>query len=297
VLNLIENVMNLTSMKKNMYGRLVLFFMLFLLVEGWTEVFTLEGEQDGYYEKNHYYVSDTIVVLSQKTLSFAPGSIVRFGPYGGIIVRGSLVTQGTALEPVVFTSEKDHPDSVSGGAHAFQWIGIEAKKGAQKINLRHTHVKYSTIGLTINDTITTVHLQSVTFWKNGNSGCVIGNSVLVIDNKENYSFTNKRMSVENERVFIDTVITKPRIKPKKYRGRSLRWVSLGVMVGAAVPAIISHVRAEEKFQTIKKVNDIQKAAQIRKESQKLYTSRNILTGVSGAGLLGVGFGLVLKIDF
>ena len=76
-------------------------------------------------------VSNSLAVVSGATLTIEPGAILKFAGGAGLNVYGRLVTQGTASNPVIFTSLKD--DSAGGDTNgdgnvsspaAGDWRGI-----------------------------------------------------------------------------------------------------------------------------------------------------------------------------
>ena len=54
-----------------------------------------------------YVISGNINVDAGFTLTIEPGTVVKFGPSGSLTVNGSLVADGTTLDPIYFTSLQD----------------------------------------------------------------------------------------------------------------------------------------------------------------------------------------------
>jgi fibronectin type 3 domain-containing protein len=99
-------------------------------------------------------ISQTMIVMAGATLTIEPGTVLYFAPGTGIQVQsGALVVEGTALDPVVLTSENDRAGSTPA---ADDWSGITLESDAGASTLSHVFIKYSESGLTLNDVTPTV---------------------------------------------------------------------------------------------------------------------------------------------
>ena len=58
-------------------------------------------------ELNTYQIDNTLTMAAGAKLTVAAGVIVKFGSGGNLNVNGALDAQGTAADPVVFTSYRD----------------------------------------------------------------------------------------------------------------------------------------------------------------------------------------------
>ncbi|HEY6000332.1 MAG TPA: right-handed parallel beta-helix repeat-containing protein, partial [bacterium] len=99
-------------------------------------------------------VTGDLTVAAGATLTLAPGTVVRFPALrddqaGGtsaarteLIVKGSLVAQGTAASPIRFTS-----DSTSPGKGDWEGIRVDATAGAASLTLEHAVVEYAVNGI------------------------------------------------------------------------------------------------------------------------------------------------------
>jgi hypothetical protein len=150
---------------------------------------SIAGEQDGFLETGHYLVTSSITVKRGKTLSFAPGCIVRFKRFAGIIVEGALKCVGTAGLPILFTSENHRlSDPASADAPApFDWNGVLVVDSLASLDLERVHVIYSTFGIDIKSTKSNVRLQDVMFDENGQFNLKAGS--VQLDVKENEPFS------------------------------------------------------------------------------------------------------------
>jgi hypothetical protein len=147
---------------------------------------SISGEQDGFLETGHYLVTGSITVKRGKTLTFAPGCIVRFKRYAGIVVEGTLKCAGSEGLPILFTSENHR---VSGQAAAdapapFDWNGILVTDSLASVDLEKVHLLYSTFGLDVKSSKSKVHLSSASFDENGQFNVrVNGEQLEAKDNK------------------------------------------------------------------------------------------------------------------
>jgi hypothetical protein len=151
---------------------------------------SIAGEQDGFLETGHYLVTSSITVKRGKTLSFAPGCIVRFKRFAGIIVEGTLKCAGTTGLPILFTSENHR---LSGPASAdapapFDWNGVLVADSLASLDLERVHVIYSTFGIDIKSTKSNVRLQEVMFDENGQFNIKAGNAQLDVKDNDPFSF-------------------------------------------------------------------------------------------------------------
>jgi hypothetical protein len=107
-----------------------------------------------------------VVVPSGKTLTAQAGTIVK-AERESLTIEGTLKAEGTASEPVTFTSSKD--DSVGGDTNgdgnatspkAGDWTGIESREGGT-LSLEHTVVKYASQGVLARGPSTSIDSSSV----------------------------------------------------------------------------------------------------------------------------------------
>ncbi len=112
----------------------------------------------------------SIVVASNATLTVLPGTTLRFAAGAGLTVgQGRLVANGTALDPIIFTSlVETNGGSPAGG----DWTGIRLGAGADASVLRHVWVKYGR-GLTLDGCAPVV--DAFTGWNNAPAGLWLRN--------------------------------------------------------------------------------------------------------------------------
>jgi hypothetical protein len=105
--------------------------------------------------------SGPLSVPAGKTLTVAPGAIVKGGPFNdscdppfgihcALFVAGTLHAVGTPAEPITFTSINDNSiggSTGSGSPQAGDWEGIASYGGEATIDLEHARVDYATTGV------------------------------------------------------------------------------------------------------------------------------------------------------
>jgi hypothetical protein len=106
------------------------------------------------------YSGEGLTVPAGRTLTLAPGAIVKLGTnsssYNGITVAGTLIAAGTVTNPVVLTSFRD--DTIGGDTDADttqgnpipptpgDWYGIDAQPGSTVLG-QHLDIRYGNYGI------------------------------------------------------------------------------------------------------------------------------------------------------
>jgi hypothetical protein len=159
---------------------------------------SLTGEQDGSLETGNYLVTGTVTVKRGKTLSFAPGCIVRFKRYTGIAVEGALKCAGTEGLPILFTSENHRVSSApSADAPApFDWNGIIAVDSQSVIDFKYVHVLYSTFGLDVKSPASGIRIVNTVFDENGQFNVRVAGEQLEAKDGVMFNHSNTRLEQE-----------------------------------------------------------------------------------------------------
>jgi hypothetical protein len=120
-----------------------------------------------------YLVVADISVPAGKTVTVEKGVVFLFQNFTGLQIHGRLVANGTAREPVLFTSENDSSGNpLAGMAPApYDWNGITVTEDALGTTFDHCSIRYSLYG--INSLSAFIYLIDCTFHKNGRSNCII----------------------------------------------------------------------------------------------------------------------------
>ncbi|MBD3320552.1 MAG: hypothetical protein GF350_05585 [Chitinivibrionales bacterium] len=244
----------------------------------------LSGEQDGTYEKAEYLVKENIVVNEGRTLSFAPGSIIRFNRFAGLIVEGNLVCTGGVTEPIVFTSAHDRPaPERDDNAQPFDWNGIEITGTADSIALAYARISYSTFGLKISDTISHLSLKNLVFNDNGNANLTIGDSIVDIEDRTPFSLGPDTLSPAPG---TDILSTAKDTSSQKITWRTPARIGLGAaaLVGGSL-WVGFHARALSIQEDYENAGTGQ-ADRYRKDRDQAVRVRNVGAAVFGTGVAG-----------
>ncbi len=99
-----------------------------------------------------YYIDDSTTVEEGATLSIAPGAIVKFGALGKLYINdgATIVANGTALKPIVFTSIRDTAaggDSITNdgsvGPAAGDWYFVWPMNGSGQNSFSYCEFRYA----------------------------------------------------------------------------------------------------------------------------------------------------------
>ncbi len=97
-----------------------------------------------------YIVTDDVTVNEGGTLTIDPGVVVKFvWHYCNLIVNGTLIAEGTAGDPIYFTSDDDHTvggETGTGNPAPGSWGSLQFTSSSTGNVLDHTIVRYGGIG-------------------------------------------------------------------------------------------------------------------------------------------------------
>lgn len=113
-------------------------------------------------------IHHTLTVSAGAILTVMPGTTLHFAPGTGLLVAsGALMAEGTALEPIVFTSAAD---TAGGSPQPGDWEGVTLSAGASGSILDHVVVRYGR-GLHLTDVAPTVEAFSALY--NAGAGLLV----------------------------------------------------------------------------------------------------------------------------
>ncbi len=107
-----------------------------------------------------------VTVPAGTTLRFAPGTHLR-------VTQGALSANGTALDPIVFTSANEQPGMAPAPG---DWQGISLETGSGNSSLKHVFVRYGS-GLTLTNTAPKV--EAFTALYNAPAGLTLNNGAVL----------------------------------------------------------------------------------------------------------------------
>jgi len=140
----------------------------------WSDPYTGEITEDttiGAGDQKEISIDQTIVVASGATLYIEPGTTLYFAPGTGIDIQsGALIADGTAIYPIIFTSENDQG---SGTPVPGDWNGVTLTGGDTGSVLGHVFIYYGQ-GLHIDGSSPTV--EAFTALYNSEPGLLVSNS-------------------------------------------------------------------------------------------------------------------------
>lgn len=138
----------------------------------------------------YYVVEGTAIIDPSASIEIPAGSLFKMAPGTGLEVEGTLVANGLATNPIVFTSARD--DATGFDLNAFDpppangdWLGIEFKSNApdNQSSLQHVAIRYGggsgQGGLHIDQTEIT--LANASFSNSGSYGLTVIGTDLIID--------------------------------------------------------------------------------------------------------------------
>jgi parallel beta-helix repeat protein len=104
-----------------------------------------------------YIVTGNVVVFQGATLTIQPGVTIKFDEAKSLEIRQStLIAEGTASKPIVFTSNQSNPASAS-------WEKVYATQG---LKLKMNHCKFSYAGIGISGPYDSITVLNCTFSQN-----------------------------------------------------------------------------------------------------------------------------------
>lgn len=148
---------------------------------------TLSGVLTKDLQPRRYVVVGNLYVPPGATIRIGKGTVLLFQNFTGLHVQGTLLANGTANSPIVFTSKNDHDWNPSSNVEAapFDWDGIDIDQASTGTELSQCSVRFSVYG--IKSQTDYFRLKNVRFAMNGKADLTIKGELRTIDKKE-YSY-------------------------------------------------------------------------------------------------------------
>jgi hypothetical protein len=188
-----------------------------------------------------YVVAGDITVPAGENVIVEEGVCFLFRGFTGLLVHGTLLAQGSADNPIVFTSENDPACGSASpvGPAPYDWNGITVSENALGTTFEHCAIRYSLYG--INALADYVILKECSFSQNGRSNFVIKG--VEQETVDPFTYVPEGMPPPGSQV--------PLALPEAQRGRTVfRFSSFAVLLaGAAVGAwqAYEYRRASARF--------------------------------------------------
>jgi hypothetical protein len=286
---------------QRMFGPGCAALVFLLCVRGLCAEIELRGEQDGDYDKSEYRVTADVVIKAGRTLTFAPGAIIRFQRYTGLIAQGALICRGTPAEPIIFTSTNDRSPTDSSTARPlpFDWNGIQIDSTSNMAQFDNVQVAFSSFGIRALSPATTLKIAGTTFRENGSAQLAVGDSVMIVDENKPFSFVKyfpATATVPSTPKFDSIPLPVPVSAPVQVPQRPawkkpLRIVSSLAAVAGAALWIGGEVMARDYHRDYDVPNTVE-AKLWREKRDQMVTFRTIGTVTAIVGAAGFGITIV-----
>ncbi|MCW8932075.1 MAG: right-handed parallel beta-helix repeat-containing protein, partial [Gammaproteobacteria bacterium] len=112
------------------------------------------------YSGTDYYVTSSLIVQDDATLTIEPGVELKFSKGMSVIVDGQIDAQGTANAPIRFTSESTSPQTED-------WLGIKITNNTKPSILKYVQVEYAKTGIQVNDSRLDISYSEINHNTNG----------------------------------------------------------------------------------------------------------------------------------
>jgi hypothetical protein len=202
--------------------------------------------------ENPYIFENEIVIPKDKEVRIKEGCVLLFKPFTQLTIHGSLIVEGTAQHPVIFSSvyeKKYNPDSKQ-LPNAFDWNGIVVNE-AGKINFKNFEIKYSVFG--IRSQTYRAYLTNGIFSNNGQFNFTINDEIQDVVN--NIPYTN---GLADERIATTlSISTKPSGAAIFLNGQSTKYTTPATILNLKPGLYTIYVQKDnlEAFEEIKLVNN------------------------------------------
>jgi len=238
-----------------------------------------------------YLVTADVYVPPGKTVRIEPGAVLLFKNFTGIHVEGKLLAEGTAANPIIFSSEFDRTYNPGTALHAnpFDWNGIYIHEGGLGSSMTHCMVRYSVYG--VNSLTKYIKLDKTAFQDNGRSDCAIEG----IRHAAGAGPITYALTLDDARK--DGIPVRILMDPMAKKRAFVKYGGLSLMTGGCFMAIysaISYRNDKARFDALSNNTFTGPESNIIVNSdsdwRKAQSDRNLDFGLTAAGVLGAAVG-------
>ena len=230
-----------------------------------------------------YVVESNAVVPERTTVTLPAGTVLQFGLLTQLIVEGTLVVEGLASAPVVFTCLRDTGAGGAAGDSRCQWKGIRVTRTCTRAVFRHAHITRALYGMVVDaDSVT---IDSTTFVDNRNANLKVNGTVARVTDGVPYSYSPPRAGWP-ARATPRTGVPRTR---RERALRALRYSFLGLGLAAATVGTVCTVRAVDYADQRDNASNAPEWDGF--EQQRLDYANTAVGTFVGAGVMLVGFGV------
>jgi len=144
---------------------------------------------------NPFIVEQEISVPALKSVVIQKGCIFLFKPFTGMNIEGSLFVEGTAEQPVVFTSINDNEFNKQSDRlpNPFDWNGVIISHEASKVSFTCIELRFSVYGVKSNkkDAV----MNNCLFRKNGQFHYTVNDVVQLV--QDDIPFSTQQLNAED----------------------------------------------------------------------------------------------------
>jgi hypothetical protein len=157
---------------------------------------------------NPFIIDKNITIPAGKKLTILEGCVFLFKPFTGMVVEGSVSVEGTAENPVIFTTFNDsiHNPAAKQPPDPFDWNGIIINPKARRVHLAHFILKYSVYGV-----------QSHTY------ELIIASGIFTGNGQYHFTINGEIQPVTDNQPFNFGAETTPAQPPVEKSKPSIRW--------------------------------------------------------------------------
>ena len=237
---------------------------------------------------NPYIVEQDIIIPEGKTGIIKEGCVFLFKPFTGLIIKGTLLVEGTSQKPVVFTStnNKEYNISSQQDAGSFDWNGIVITSLSEMVVLKNPNISFSVYGIKSQNP--GVQIENGIFRQNGQFNFTVNDQIQLVQDDVPYSYNTISE-------FVETTIpdlSKPQTEVQDYRGKivAFRYISLGIGALGVIAGTLCGSQLPSSYDNWTESSESRQVLNSAQRKYKLLLTGTMISGI--ASLLGTtGFGV------